>query len=335
MNLNNICIVLVRPKHSSNIGSVCRAMKTCDICDLRIVGNKSTYNEEKVKLLSVHAYDIWENSKEFSNIRLATGDCTCVIGTTRRRGTRRGRLLLAQEAAALANKITGTAIKTNSNNFYNPAGFNNFADFNNTADFDNFSNSANFNSPVNFNNTANKIDLANKGIFIQGNLKSKENKDNEDDKECRWCKESKESKGNEGNNETGGGGRVAFVFGNEETGLTDAELQDCTQIATIQSSKKCGSFNLSHAVQIICYCLFCENLPYNTSYTPVDLKRLDSCINKMIFTLKDFGFFKQVESLYMEHFWRNIFSRAALSEKEVQYIEETFKKLDGLYKKSI
>ena len=50
MNLDNITVVLVRPDESRNIGAVCRAMANNNIHDLRIVGKKSDYDEERVRI---------------------------------------------------------------------------------------------------------------------------------------------------------------------------------------------------------------------------------------------------------------------------------------------
>ena len=46
-NTKEALIVLCRPEESRNVGSVCRAMKNMDIHNLRIVGKKEDYDEEK------------------------------------------------------------------------------------------------------------------------------------------------------------------------------------------------------------------------------------------------------------------------------------------------
>ncbi len=86
-------IVLCRPEDSRNIGSVCRAMKTMAAYDLRIVGERKDYSDEQVRMLSVHAADIWETARFFepsvSGLREAVSDCTVSAGTTRRMGQKR------------------------------------------------------------------------------------------------------------------------------------------------------------------------------------------------------------------------------------------------------
>jgi len=99
-------IILCRPEESRNVGSVCRAMKNMDIHTLRIVGKKADYDEEKVSVLSVHAFDIWQNAEFFDSITEACADCTWICGTTRRRGkNRKDWLLLPEEFADRYSKI--------------------------------------------------------------------------------------------------------------------------------------------------------------------------------------------------------------------------------------
>ncbi|MCX7835070.1 MAG: RNA methyltransferase [bacterium] len=50
--------------------------------------------------------------------------------------------------------------------------------------------------------------------------------------------------------------RVAFVFGREDTGLTNEEMERCDYWSRIPSANKFPSYNLAQAVQIYVYCLF-------------------------------------------------------------------------------
>lgn len=86
-------IVLCRPEGSWNIGSVCRAMKNMNCLDLRIVGNKNDYQEDHIRTLAIHAFDVWEQARFFEpttkGFQEAVSDCTLVAGTTRRMGQKR------------------------------------------------------------------------------------------------------------------------------------------------------------------------------------------------------------------------------------------------------
>ena len=131
-----------------------------------------------------------------------------------------------------------------------------------------------------------------------------------------------------------GGQKVAIVFGNERTGLTDDQLDLCTIGVTIPSSNDFGSLNLSHAVQILCYHMFRKNSDYLTGYTPLPLERLGKTVNTIADSLQKIGFFKITGRPDMEQFWRSVLSRAALSESEAQYIEKVFTKAAGLASKN-
>jgi tRNA/rRNA methyltransferase len=135
------------------------------------------------------------------------------------------------------------------------------------------------------------------------------------------------------------GGTVALVFGCERTGLTDAELAECTLGVTIPSDDRFPSLNLSHAVQILCYELYRAKRrsagtaqPLSPGSTPVTLERLDSTVGALIADLRTMGFFSVHSSDDMTRFWRNILSRSALSEGEAAYLEHIFHKAAGLSK---
>ncbi len=247
MNLNNIVIVLDHPDESRNIGAACRAMANNDISDLRIVGNKADYDIEHIHVLAIHAGGIFDNAHFYNSITEATADCAICAGTTRRRGKKRGKLLLPEEFADMADDITEGAT-------------------------------------------------------------------------------------------TEAGGKVAVIFGNERTGLTDEQLDECNLGVTIPSSDNFGSLNLSHAVQIMSYHLFRKSLVEKKGeyrgYTPLTLERVDRTVKTITDNMQKIGFFKMPGREDMENFWRSILSRASLSEGEAQYLEKTFSKMAGLASKN-
>lgn len=256
MNLDNICIILVHPDESRNIGAACRAMANNDIHHLRIVGKREDYDDERVRILAIHAVNIWENAEFFDSLKEAAADCAISAGTTRRRGKKRkGKLFFPEEFAKKASQISGTKISCSKND-KNPK-----------------------------------------------------------------------------NKEADAGGKVAIVFGNERTGLTDEELLECTVGVTIPSCDSFPSLNLSHAVQILCYHCFRENSKNEHGYTPLSISRIDSTVETITDNLQKIGFFKITGRSDMEHFWRNLLSRSAISESEAKYIEKIFTKAAGLASK--
>lgn len=53
-----------------------------------------------------------------------------------------------------------------------------------------------------------------------------------------------------------GGGDVAFVFGNEQAGLTNEEMLACQTLVHIPANPEFSSLNLAQAVQVVAYELF-------------------------------------------------------------------------------
>lgn len=84
-NLDRINIILVEPNDSANIGSVCRAIKTMGITHLTVVKCKE-YDEERLKSLSVHAFDIWENATITTTLDEALKGSALSVAFTRRKG---------------------------------------------------------------------------------------------------------------------------------------------------------------------------------------------------------------------------------------------------------
>lgn len=131
------------------------------------------------------------------------------------------------------------------------------------------------------------------------------------------------------------GTRIALIFGNERTGLTDEELAECTIGINIPSHPDFPSLNLSHAVQVMCYVMYRALETADTAgYTPITLERLDKTVGVIADDLQKIGFFKVTGREDMEKFWQSVLSRAVLSEGEAAYIEKVFNKAAGLASKT-
>jgi tRNA/rRNA methyltransferase len=55
-------------------------------------------------------------------------------------------------------------------------------------------------------------------------------------------------------------GNVAFVFGNESSGLSNDEIMRCQRVVRIPANPEYSSLNLGAAVQVLCYALRCTAL---------------------------------------------------------------------------
>jgi tRNA/rRNA methyltransferase len=128
-----------------------------------------------------------------------------------------------------------------------------------------------------------------------------------------------------------GPGTVAVLFGNEETGLTDAELARCNLAVTIPSAPAFPSLNLSHAVQVVAYELArAFDRPHRTPFTPIPGAEVDDLAALMVRSLAAIGFRnpRGLESLTV--FFRDIVARAALSTGEARRLGVVFRKIAGL-----
>lgn len=90
---HNISIVLCRVKESGNVGSVCRAMKTMNFSKL-VLADCPDYEEEKVRMMSVHAFDIFQNAQRVSSLELALSSSALSAGFSRRKGEHRKEFFL-------------------------------------------------------------------------------------------------------------------------------------------------------------------------------------------------------------------------------------------------
>ena len=84
-NLDRIEIILCDTQDGANIGSVCRAMKTMGLTHLTLVTDR-IYDDERVRTLALHAYDLYENRKEFPDLKSAISDSILSVAATRRVG---------------------------------------------------------------------------------------------------------------------------------------------------------------------------------------------------------------------------------------------------------
>jgi tRNA/rRNA methyltransferase len=110
VSLTNLRIVLVRPRHSGNIGAVARAMRNMGINDLALV-SPSQLCRNAADTMAVHAREVLDMMQVHSSLRAAVAECGLVVGTTCRPGLYRDGALTPRAlaphilAAAEANRV--------------------------------------------------------------------------------------------------------------------------------------------------------------------------------------------------------------------------------------
>lgn len=121
------------------------------------------------------------------------------------------------------------------------------------------------------------------------------------------------------------GSSTGIVFGNEKNGLTNEEISGCNFIVEIPSMDF-SSYNLAHAVLIICYALMtsknaeCQSRQFKTGKTNMATqKQLDYFLNHLEAKLADRDYFpSDKKRTLMMQTLRNMFKRTLMTTQEVQ-----------------
>ena len=94
--LDHYEVILCGAEEAANVGSVCRAMKTMGLSRLSLAACPS-HDEDRVRMLAVHAFDVFESARRFDSLSTALAECSLSAGFTRRRGARRKAFSLSVE----------------------------------------------------------------------------------------------------------------------------------------------------------------------------------------------------------------------------------------------
>lgn len=117
--------------------------------------------------------------------------------------------------------------------------------------------------------------------------------------------------------------KIALVFGPEDTGLTNEELNFCTYLSAIPTADF-SSLNLAQAIGIHCYELYYQLLYGTTSstYTPklATSFELEGMYSHLEDTLLHVDFLKEKSHTYWMSSIRNFFNRTRLTAKDAKII---------------
>ena len=119
------------------------------------------------------------------------------------------------------------------------------------------------------------------------------------------------------------GDAVALVFGNERAGLDAEEIELCNFASHIPVDEVFPSLNLSHAAAIYIYELFkaldSTERGVKGQWVPLDQQAINVMVGELTDNLKNLGFYKKAGREEQERFFRDLISRAALTERECRY----------------
>ncbi|UCD34923.1 MAG: RNA methyltransferase [Nitrospiraceae bacterium] len=103
----NIFFTLVEPREPGNIGASARAIKNMGFHRLCLV-NPPSFMTDEARWLARNARDVLESSACYRNVTEAVADTHFVVGTSRRRGRRRGVFLPVEEGVCRIRELAQT-----------------------------------------------------------------------------------------------------------------------------------------------------------------------------------------------------------------------------------
>lgn len=122
---------------------------------------------------------------------------------------------------------------------------------------------------------------------------------------------------------TGAGGVISLVFGREDRGLENEELEMCDIIVNIPTSPEYPSMNLSHAVSVVLYELsdVCGGTIYLADHSDIELlyEHLDEVLDDV-----EYKEHKEDKTKLM---LRRILGRAELTGREVQTLRGVLRRI--------
>jgi tRNA (cytidine32/uridine32-2'-O)-methyltransferase len=118
--------------------------------------------------------------------------------------------------------------------------------------------------------------------------------------------------------------QVAIVFGRENSGLKNHELDRCQYLLKIPCNSAYSSLNLAQAVQVVCYELFIQSTapapPQQRDKPLASAAQLESFYRHLQQALLDIGFMHPDKSKSIMRRLRRVYNRAALDTKEVDIL---------------
>ena len=122
---------------------------------------------------------------------------------------------------------------------------------------------------------------------------------------------------------TGAGGVISLVFGREDRGLENEELEMCDIIVNIPTSPEYPSMNLSHAVSVMLYEL--SDITGGTTYLAEhsDIELLYEHIDEMLDDVE----YKEHKEDKTKLMLRRILGRAELTGREVQTLRGVLRRI--------
>jgi TrmH family RNA methyltransferase len=123
---------------------------------------------------------------------------------------------------------------------------------------------------------------------------------------------------------------VAVVFGREDSGLTNAELQQCHELVTIPAHPVFGSLNLAQAVLLVSYELYLATMAEPRASPPklATVAELERLYSRMQRVLQRVGFLHGSNPARMMGYFRRFFARQGLRSRDVKIFLGVFRQIE-------
>jgi len=125
---------------------------------------------------------------------------------------------------------------------------------------------------------------------------------------------------------------VAILFGREDSGLTNDELQYCQRLVTIPSSGGFGSLNLAQSVLVVAYEIFLVHHASGSDGPGAPARRaptsaLEGLYAQMEQVLLSIGYLDPANPAHMMRVFRRLLGRAGPDAREVQALRGIFRQV--------
>jgi tRNA/rRNA methyltransferase len=129
--------------------------------------------------------------------------------------------------------------------------------------------------------------------------------------------------------------KVGILFGPEDTGLVDDDLQLCQLLIRIPTRYKANSINLAQSVMIICYELFIASLEREPARVPklASLEQIEAMYAQLEEALLEIGFLYQQNARHMMFSLRRLLGRAGLEASDVGILRGIARQIGWFAKK--
>lgn len=126
---------------------------------------------------------------------------------------------------------------------------------------------------------------------------------------------------------------IAILFGREDRGLTNAELQYCQRLVTIPASEEFGSLNLAQSVLAVAYEIFLVDSPSGSGGSCSSGRRapsadLEGLYAQMERVLLNIGYLDPANPAHMMRVMRRLLGRAGPDTREVRALRGIFRQVE-------